>query len=257
MKNSNLTLRNCLVESFLFEDDNDSKAKKVAEGIKKWLEDTKEKLKEIIKKFTEKVLNVFKKIKAAPAAVAAKVPVTKANRIKKLEKEISEYKNDLTKLSSKFNALQDKVFGSNGEKLGSSDKFAVNLGSEEADEIKAKIDKRIEKLAKLKGDDVKEDGKDVDAKGYEGAKNRVFGIYKQTVGFIVKEIKSTIGRVGKLIKACEDLSKKGVKVIGAGVKAVGKSFSYIFTNIKAFAVVTSATVKAGVLSKFDKKEEDK
>lgn len=272
MQNANLALKHCLIESFLFEDDNESKTKKVVEGLKKWLGEVKEKLKAIIKKFTDGVLNVFKAIKLAPSNLAKKFPITKAKRAEKLDREITEFTVKYEKLMNEYKALCT-TFGVNpSHPIG---KKQVTETAEKIKTVKAELDRLIEKFNKLnsktnlkeaegdviegKATEVKREVSTVVAKRHETNKSKIFTVYKKLSNFIISGIKDMVAMIGKLIKACGDIIKKGGKGIGTVVSTLGKGisngFNYIYTNVKTFISTTAAAVKAGVISKSDKKKE--
>lgn len=269
MQNANLALKHCLIESFLLEDDNESKTRKVVEGLKKWLGEVKEKLKKIIAKFTNGVLNVFKSIKLAPSNLAKKFPITKAKRAEKLDREISEFTVKYEKLMNEYKILC-RAYDST-HPIG---KKQIDETSEKIKNVKANLDRLIEKFNKLnsktelkeaegdviegKATEVKREVSTVVAKKHEANKNKIFGIYKKLSNFIIGGVKDMVSMIGKLIKACGDIIKKGGKGLGAAVSTLGKGisngFNYIYTNVRTFISTTAAAVKAGVISKSDKKE---
>ena len=83
MKDINLNLRNCLLESFLMEDEK-SKIEKVKESISNWLKEIKLKLKSVLKLVKEKVTKVFEKIKPSekPDEKATKEKVDRLEKAK-------------------------------------------------------------------------------------------------------------------------------------------------------------------------------
>lgn len=271
MQNANLALKHCLIESFLFEDDNESKTKKMVEGLKKWLEEVKEKLKAIIKKFTDGVLNVFKAIKLAPSNLAKKFPITKAKRAEKLDREISEFTVKYEKLMNEYKILC-RAYANFNHPIG---KKQMEETSEKIKAVKAELDRLTEKFNKLnsktdlkeaEGDviegkavEVKRDASSAETKKHEANKNKIFAVYKKLSKFIIDGVKDMVSMIGKLIKACGNIIKKGGKGIGTAVSTLGKGisngFSYIYTNVKTFISTTAAAVKAGVISKFGNKKE--
>ena len=84
MKNINMSLRNCLMESYLLEDDLKEKVKKTIEALKRWLTDIKNKLKETINKVVSNVTKIIGSVKLSPSP--EKVSEAKAEKIKKLIK---------------------------------------------------------------------------------------------------------------------------------------------------------------------------
>lgn len=95
-----MSLRNCLMESYLLEDDLKEKVKKTIEALKRWLTDIKNKLKETINKVVSNVTKIIGSVKLSPSP--EKVSEAKAEKIKKLKTRLDYVVKEYTTLEKEW-----------------------------------------------------------------------------------------------------------------------------------------------------------
>ena len=266
MKDINLNLRNCLLESFLLEDEK-SKIEKVKESISNWLKEIKLKLKSVLKLVKEKVTLVFAKIKPneEPDEKATK------EKVDRLEKAKAIFDNLL------------KGFSRNSQELDTvlKDLEKANSGMEELgqrmDKITEKLDKRNEMLDDLKNlrkgklgpnkrKHLEEAGYTMDAivKLALARKGELFKTYKSIVNFLMSDIKNAIDGIAFNIRVCESILKdqnKGMVEVKNGKAKTGltlsqkfKVYSFVFRqsfkrvaiNIGTFVRITDVALALGI-----------
>lgn len=268
MKDINLNLRNCLLESFLMEDEK-SKIEKVKESISNWLKEIKLKLKSVLKLVKEKVTLVFAKIKPneKPDEKATK---EKVDRVEKVKAIFSNLLKGFSRNSQELDAIFKDLEKNNSE---------MEELSQRMDKLTEKLDKRNEMLDDLKnlrkGKLGPNKRKHLEEAGYTEAsiikllytrKGEVFKAYKSIVSFLMKDIKSTFDGISFNIRVCEtilkDQNKEMVEVKNGKAKTgltfsqkfkvysfvFKQSFKRIAINIGTFVKITDVALTLGIIN---------
>ena len=273
MKNINMSLRNCLIESYLLEDDLKEKVKKTVEALKNWLKGIKNKLKEMIGKVSSGITKIINAAKLSPSP--EKVSEAKAEEIKKLKSRldyvVKEYTNLLNDWNMSFVINNSKNLRGQAAENELLKEYVKKYAKyeEEARSIRRK-------LRNLGVDDFEKVNEENTSLGnrpkmiltmYNADRGEIFKTYKGLVSFIAKEIKNTIVSIGQNIKTCESIIKdqereemietKNGKAKSKGLTlsqkfkvysfVIKESFKRIGSNIKTFYIITGILYKVNIL----------
>lgn len=254
---ANMTLRNSLMESLLFEDDAEAKKKSFMESVKKWVKDVKDKLSSIVKTFKEKIMEIINKVK--PVKESKKVPSARANAIKQLTGELNKLEKEIAGASR-----VDGVLEASTKKLESVNEADVEKTKEilakQSEEAEAKAEKIREQLRKTSILD-KNFTKASRDNEKETLNSAVFGSIFKTYYKIVKSegnrIKNYISLIGVIAKADAKLRlsnteepgkiKRAFAAFAGYVKAAGMAFKNVAVCIAVIVRTTAILVKVGVV----------
>ena len=275
MKNINMSLRNCLMESYLLEDDLKEKVKKTIEALKRWLTDIKNKLKETINKVVSNVTKIIGSVKLSPSP--EKVSEAKAEKIKKLKTRLDYVVKEYTTLEKEWSmsfAFTSLISGSKKLRGKAAGKELLDEYAKKYVKYEEEARKIRRKLRKLEADESKTVNEASTSLGnrpamiltmYAANRGEIFKTYKSLVSFIATEIKGTIVSIGQNIKICESIIKdqergemveiKNGKVPGLSFSqkfkiysfAIKESFKRIASNIKTFYIITGILFKINIL----------
>lgn len=275
MKNINMSLRNCLMESYLLEDDLKEKVKKTIEALKKWLTDIKNKLKEMINKVVSNVTKIIGSAKLSPSP--EKVSEAKAEKIKKLKTKLDYVVKEYTNLENdwaKAFTLSQLIARSKNLRGKAAEKELLDEYAKKYQKYKqeaASIRRKLRKLGEYDFETVNEASSSLGNRPtmiltmYNANRGEIFKTYKSLVSFIATEIKGTIVSIGQNIKICESIIKdqergemveiKNGKVPGLSFSqkfkiysfVIKESFKRIASNIKTFYIVTGILFKINIL----------
>ena len=275
MKNINMSLRNCLMESYLLEDDLKEKVKKTIEALKRWLKDIKDKLKETISKVVNNVTKIIGAAKLSPSP--KKVSEAKAEKIKNLKSKLDYVVKEYTTLEKEWNmsfVFSNLISGSKKLRGKAAEKELLDEYAKKYVKYEEEARRIRRKLRKLGADDSKTVNEASTSLGnrpamiltmYAANRGEIFKTYKSLVSFIATEIKSTIVSIGQNIKVCESIIKdqergemietKNGKVQGLSFSqkfkvysfVIKESFKRIGSNIKTFYIITGILFKINIL----------
>lgn len=257
---ANVSLRSCLLESFLLEDTAEGKKKSFKEGIAKWIEDIKERLKSVFKTFKDKVLLIFNNIKMAttPSGInekrVAKAEVL-ATEIRKFDQKIKglrkarlqatrTLKNDYEKKASALEEIEGKLKLIKAEKEKAVD--VLTKTQAKVDKYEGKKAKKAEKVSPQK------------ERAYQAVRGEIFKTYRSIVSDIIADIKENLSGIGKRISEIEAATKGGdenakvsfTQKFKIRSKEIGLSFSFVASQIGLFAKVTGIVIRQGIVEGF-------
>ena len=249
---ANMTLRNNLMESLLFEDDAEAKKKSFMESVKEWVKDVKEKLSQLIKTFKEKIMNIVEKVK--PVQKDKQVDSAKGAVIRKLNSDLAQLEKQISNVSRVDVAVQGatKKLESNDEATVEKTKEVLEQQTKEAEAKAEVVRKQLRQMTILDLDRKKEK---------ETIKAAVFGSIFKTYYKIVKSeagrIKNYISLIGTIAKAdakiklsnSEDpgLIKRAFAKFAGYVKAAGSAFKNVALCVAVIFRTTALLVKVGVV----------
>lgn len=272
-----MSLRNCLMESYLLEDDLKEKVKKTVEALKNWLKGIKNKLKEMIGKVSSGITKIINAAKLNPSP--EKVSEAKAEKIKKLKSRLDYVVKEYTNLANDWNksfALSSLITNSKNLRGQAAENELLTEYAKKYVKYEEEAKSIRRKLRKLGVDDFEKVNEENTSLGnrpkmiltmYNANRGEIFKTYKSLVSFIAKEIKSTIVSIGQNIKTCENIIKdqergemietKNDKAKSKGLSfsqkfkvysfVIKESFKRIGSNIKTFYIITGILYKVNIL----------
>ena len=272
-----MSLRNCLMESYLLEDDLKEKVKKTVEALKNWLKGIKNKLKEMVGKVSSGITKIINAAKLSPSP--EKVSEAKAEKIKKLKSRLDYVVKEYTNLANDWNksfALSSLITNSKNLRGQAAENELLKEYAKKYIKYEEEAKSIRRKLRKLGVDDFEKVNEENTSLGnrpkmilamYNADRGEIFKTYKGLVSFIAKEIRNTIVSIGQNIKTCESIIKdqergemietKNGKARSKGLTFIQKfkvysfvikeSFKRIGSNIKTFYIITGILYKVNIL----------
>ena len=210
MINANLELKKCLAESLLLEDDD--KIKKVTEGIKNWIKNIKNKLKDVMSDFNDRIIGMTNVVSIG--YTPDNVSERKLAKAELLKRSITKYEKELKDCYSKLD-LMGNIDQIKGHESDIADIIARY--KEKSITIYEKIQDARSELKKYDSSLVNESlllefkgvedyhGKASRLSMYTAAKGHIFRTYITLVRFLVTDIKNTMKQISFHIKMCERL----------------------------------------------------
>lgn len=210
MINANLELKKCLAESLLLEDDD--KIKKVTEGIKNWIKNIKNKLKDVMSDFNDRIIGMTNVVSIG--YTPDNISERKLAKAELLKRSITKYEKELKDCYSKLDLMGsiDQIKGHESDIADMIVKY-----KEKSITIYEKIQDARSELKKYDSSLVNESllsefkgvedyhGKASRLSMYTAAKGHIFRTYITLVRFLVTDIKNTIKQISFHIKMCERL----------------------------------------------------
>lgn len=240
-----------IVESFLAEDDNESKTKKILESIKSWFKEAKSRLKQIIGKFQEKIVD---SVKGFTYNENGEINEELGKDIVNLQKQVVDDNNKYNKLSEELLKLDRKIIEYAGRPGSNIDE--IRDAFEKTFEIEEKLRLLDQRREDLKNEIYRTKRKIKENKISDRKKkiNGVFSVFKKFSDYMVNSVKNSINRVVDFIKfgdSSVDKSKsKGSSFLGkifSVLKSIGGKFKRIVSDIVTFVQLVHLSIKAGII----------